>query len=321
MAKSVKHSNSITTLLGLLLISFVILSSCTMDGRSPSSVSSALGKAGENRSELLKVIRHYSKIPKDSLKLKAAYFLISRMPGHAYRSKYEVFNPVFDSVATYQNFLERIRFFSDEMERIKQEYPAAYSDASVVGDLEHVSAEFLIENIDLSFKAHNRMPVEHRSGLNHFFEYVLPYRSSDEPLEFGNRKKQFLKYQWVHEELQAGQPLQKVVRSVLDSMGLDLHMVHGYPGRLSVSQVEETRFGICTELVNYAVSVFRAIGIPASNDFTPHWGNRYDNGHNWLAIHLEDSLLAIGLPGKMKLNYFYRHGSLPKMYRHTYGAQ
>src|SRR5690554_1958283 len=48
----------------------------------PRDVRDALEQAGDNRAELQKVIDHYSKAPADSLKLKAAYFLIKHMPGH-----------------------------------------------------------------------------------------------------------------------------------------------------------------------------------------------------------------------------------------------
>lgn len=42
----------------------------------------ALRRAGDNRMELEKVLLHYSQEKKDSLKLKAACFLIENMPGH-----------------------------------------------------------------------------------------------------------------------------------------------------------------------------------------------------------------------------------------------
>lgn len=44
-------------------------------------IEDVLKLAGNNRTELEKVIRHYQ-APKDSMKLKATYFLIANMPGH-----------------------------------------------------------------------------------------------------------------------------------------------------------------------------------------------------------------------------------------------
>jgi len=48
----------------------------------PVEVERALKLAGENRTELEKVLEHYKQHPEDSLKLKSAYFLIANMPYH-----------------------------------------------------------------------------------------------------------------------------------------------------------------------------------------------------------------------------------------------
>ncbi|MGV8093923.1 MAG: hypothetical protein AB2L24_18840 [Mangrovibacterium sp.] len=48
----------------------------------PSDVEKALKYAGDNRGQLEQVLEHYSKTPADSLKLRAAQFLIANMPGH-----------------------------------------------------------------------------------------------------------------------------------------------------------------------------------------------------------------------------------------------
>ncbi|MDR2009047.1 MAG: transglutaminase domain-containing protein, partial [Bacteroidales bacterium] len=44
-------------------------------------INAVLFMAGNNRSQLEKVLKHYGKNPADSLKLKAAEFLIINMPG------------------------------------------------------------------------------------------------------------------------------------------------------------------------------------------------------------------------------------------------
>ena len=48
--------------------------------------------SGENRGELEQVLAHYSHDPADSLKLKAAKFLIANMPGH-----YSYYGPSLDA--------------------------------------------------------------------------------------------------------------------------------------------------------------------------------------------------------------------------------
>ena len=58
-----------------LLIVFFAITACT---NNMSKLEEALEKAKKNRSELLKVLEHYKN---DSLKRKAAEFLIENMPG------------------------------------------------------------------------------------------------------------------------------------------------------------------------------------------------------------------------------------------------
>ena len=49
---------------------------------SQTPLETALEAAGPNRPELEKVLDHYAQSPADSLKLRAAHFLIENMPGH-----------------------------------------------------------------------------------------------------------------------------------------------------------------------------------------------------------------------------------------------
>lgn len=60
-------------------IFFLALVSCQSRNE---ALETALKLAGDNRPELEKVLSHYSKNPTDTLKLKAAKFLIENMPGH-----------------------------------------------------------------------------------------------------------------------------------------------------------------------------------------------------------------------------------------------
>ena len=62
------------------LFSVYFLSACM--SRRSAEVIEALELAGRNRSELECVLDHYAACEADSLKLRAAEFLIANMPGH-----------------------------------------------------------------------------------------------------------------------------------------------------------------------------------------------------------------------------------------------
>ena len=57
-----------------------------------------------------------------------------------------------------------------------------------------------------------------------------------------------------------------------------------------------SRTGNCHEEACYAVSLCRYLGIPATIDFTPHWGNR-SQSHEWAVLIKED---GTGMPFYMK---------------------
>jgi hypothetical protein len=65
--------------ISIIWIFVCFLISCTRQQYSP-EIESVLEQAGDNRSELEQVLQHYSQDPADSLKLKAAEFLIINMP-------------------------------------------------------------------------------------------------------------------------------------------------------------------------------------------------------------------------------------------------
>lgn len=143
------------------------------------ALETALRLAGDNRLELEKVLRNYSLNPADSLKLRAAIFLIENMPGHytlegdiidRYREKiYE------DTTSSYFNkkMLEISLSSMDGMQDISRK----------VEDVEIVKADFLIRHIERSFECVNECPWLQNLPFHVFLEYILPYRFESERLD------------------------------------------------------------------------------------------------------------------------------------------
>lgn len=71
----------IVALLNTIMFVALIVVAGGCDPTYPPKVQQALNEAGANREQLVKVLAHYSKNPADSLKLRAAEFLIGNMPG------------------------------------------------------------------------------------------------------------------------------------------------------------------------------------------------------------------------------------------------
>ena len=127
-----------------LLIVFFAITACT---NNMSKLEEALEKAKKNRSELLKVLEHYKN---DSLKRKAAEFLIENMPGRiAYHYKY------IDSIQELKKEWIVNGFVKDEdLEKMEKEW----LKPEIRKDIEYITADFLISNIDDAFQAWRERP-------------------------------------------------------------------------------------------------------------------------------------------------------------------
>jgi len=129
----------------LLVFSFYLLVfiSC---GERQNYLERSLQLAGGNRVELEKVLAHYSQNPEDSLKLKAARFLIENMDTY-----YFFFSP---ELETYYRTLDSIYSLNERHDYMTEEQELLLSqlvkpnpnDFRIVQDLQYVSAVFLIDN-------------------------------------------------------------------------------------------------------------------------------------------------------------------------------
>ena len=153
----------------ILLLSVLCMVSCRRNAR----LEHALHLAGENRPELEKVLTHY----RDSgLKYDAARFLIENMPG-----RYTLVGSELDSLKSYLKTADAQGTVDAEV-KSKCEQFNKYRLKKVY-DVEAVSAEYLISNIERAFRVWKVRPWNRSLPFDDFCELILPYRTSDEPLE------------------------------------------------------------------------------------------------------------------------------------------
>jgi hypothetical protein len=108
----------------------------------------ALRFSGENRPELEKVLDHYKN---DSLKLRAAQFLIENMPGYYSYEESEVLNSYYDKIdSVYEIYTDSaLKVLVPVYEAISSGYDL--SRLKIVPDVKCITAGYLIDNIDRSF--------------------------------------------------------------------------------------------------------------------------------------------------------------------------
>lgn len=151
----------------------LFLIACT----SVSPLEQALQLSGDNRVHLEQVLRHYSQHPADSLKYKAACFLIENMPGHGWYEGKELdkYQKWLDSVYYDKDFVYKLVLYEAFFQQ-----PDATDDLTKYEDIHQIDSNFLITHIDSTFSAVSRRPWLNTLSFEQLCEYILPYRGGHE---------------------------------------------------------------------------------------------------------------------------------------------
>jgi hypothetical protein len=256
--------------LRMFLLLFII---CVFSCSKPCSnaLEAVLEQAGKNRKELEKVLNCYSHNPADSLKLRAAEFLIANMPGKY--SKY--YDAPWNDVATVH-----LRWTSSSN---KQRVLDAYGlgEPVIREDVKHITANYLINNIELAFKVWRERPWGKHIPFDAFCEEILPYRVGVEPLE-NWREKALASFADLDTILNKPETTSveacRIVNRLLPRFKLD----RDFPP-MNFSQLMTSAKGPCDHMATLAVFSMRALGIPVTFELTPHWINM-PSGHAWNTV-------------------------------------
>ncbi|GEL12144.1 hypothetical protein SAMN05192550_3102 [Flavobacterium glycines] len=137
-----------------------------------SDTNRALDLAGENRKELEKVLIHYGKNKADSLKLKAAEYLISNMV-----FQYSIVGSEVDSVNVHYKYIYGAKG-EDRNKLFKSDSLRKRGDKDIKYDLQNVSSQFIIDQIESAFRTYN-YDWSKKYSFEMFCEYILPYKLSE----------------------------------------------------------------------------------------------------------------------------------------------
>lgn len=146
----------------LLLVIVIAFVSCNQNSKTkieiPGKVNEVIEKAGDNGVELMKVIENYQ-LPEDSLKLKAAFFLIGNLDQkHSFtdfKLQDSLSNIIEFNIDDYKNYSEQ-RNAWDSLKKIYGEID--FKRSFEIIDYDTITAEFIINNIELAFKVWENNP-------------------------------------------------------------------------------------------------------------------------------------------------------------------
>ena len=230
---------------------------------------------GANRTDLDQVLRHYEG---DSLKHRAAVFLIENMP---YHYGYDLNN-------------------------------------QQIADCRTLTADYLIENIELAFQV--REKVWNRDiPFADFCRYVLPYRCLYE-MPSGMRRQLMETYLPRLDSLQPESIAEaaRIIHAQFHLTFLEGAAPKHYP---SVEEIYRARTGKCDGMLLLSTHILRAVGIPATIDYT-QWSHR-DGSHYWGNVLNNDGEFQPYAPeneppGELKEHLTHAFVTPPVVYRYEF---
>lgn len=307
----------------------------------PPEVNETLKEAGPNKGELRKVLRHYGWKDKDSLKFKAACFLIENMKWHASYKQISNIDPGYarfcqqaDSAyfAIYQEkkghpdslgkcikeLNKRYRWLADSVK--KHHFHPSTVEYKIASDLRTLKSKFLISHIDNAFHQWETSPFARGLTFPEFCEYILPYRSLwGYPSLYSGKELNLLFAKYVNYDTTA--PLkQRIARYNQRLTG-----IRNFFGWRKMKD-----FGIynlffnghdCTDIAAFGCSILRSCGIPAMIEFCDTYRD-FTGRHFYCVVSGPDKIWKYFNPeATLPDNTTWRMGTTMNLYRQYYGAQ
>lgn len=306
-------------IIGYWIISLLLLGSCHLPAPAP-EIEESLSQAGSNRDELFRVIRYYQE-KKDSLKMKMALFLIGSMTDKYYFSGKSV-----DEYYTFIDSIYQIRQDEYDIPAIYEEFreKAVYlkEKPTLNLDVQTLSADYLIENIEDAFAVWNRSWNRHLT-FEEFCELILPYRVEMEiPETWRKLFKERFEPLLHSDTILTAQQACTAINNELIKLPIHIATTSILPISLRPSTLVNIKFGLCGDYADLAVYAMRACGIPVAVEIIPHWG-RGNNSHAFNVVYNNDGSFHDFSGGEQNPDeHLIRFkNEIPKIYRQTFGKQ
>ncbi len=272
----------------IFLMGLLCLSSCgyLSSSKEEKYLEDALVMAGDNRSELEKVLNHYADNPE---RLQAAKWLISNMPFHHTKTGSEL--------DKYRRYYEIAADQTLNPQTIKDSLDSIYgtldlTKLKIVYDIETLDSAYIVENIDAAFEARERWPWGKNVRWEDFLEFVLPYRLGDESL-MNWRREIIEEYRDLIDSI-ASLPEAATPRIASDLLYKEWIWRKNFKwtsrlpdGPRIGPAIVGWKTGACREKADGMCYLLRAVGLPASLHVAPMRGDLNDT-HSWGAVYDSD---------------------------------
>lgn len=289
--------NTIPKYLLSAIVLFLILTlsfSCANKFSIPSDVTEILEQAGDNKQELMEAINHYKRDNKDSLKLKALYFILRNVDGLVtldtttlYKNQIYFDNLYISWLKTGKNDFSTACIIIDSLNNSKHLTPFR-TNTNYVDENKILTSKFLINNIDLAFYAWKTKPWAKRVSFEYFCEYILPYRCTN--TYSADARSSFLKrYSIIPDSIKNTENPSRVAEYITHDIDQwftenpNIVVKYPYLASISFSNLLKGKVGDCLAATSLKVTALRSLGIPAVIDEIPNWGNS-NSSHFWWKV-------------------------------------
>lgn len=272
----------------------------------------ALECAGTNRMELEKVLEHYQD---SNLKYRAACFLIENMP-----KNYSYKGWLLDTLRYWKATTDSFGNINKKEVEKWNKYPLSTMDK--VYDVNVITADYLIHNIDKAFDSWNKRPWNKNLSFEDFCELILPYRVGNETLEEW-RELYYDEFSFLLDSVYRGTDVVEAVNVVsrhLRKRGFLFNIDFNTP-HMGATFLFDKRVGKCVDSCDFMLYVMRSLGIPVATDcylYSPE--SRM--GHTWNVVRdTTGKYINFGFFEANRSSKELDGKKMGKVYRYCYGAQ
>ncbi len=152
-------------------------------------------------------------------------------------------------------------------------------------DLESLTSEFLLENVDYAYRARNRYSWAKEVPDSIFFNEVLPYTSMNERRDRWRKDfyERFDKYVKGCTNIRAA--IDSLNKNIRDETEVDYNTKREKPDQSPYESIDQ-KMASCSGLSILLTDAFRAVGIPSRIAGTPNWHDNRGN-HNWNEVWID----------------------------------
>lgn len=269
--------------------------------------------AALNRVALNRTIVEY--LDNDTLKLQAAYYLISNLL-HQYWVDHCVVDSA-DSIFAIEphSFFsgQELRSYWDSLENTVEIH---FKGKKFVRDIDTMRSEFLINNIEKSFKTKDFCWTESVSD-SMFLNYVLPYRFGNEPI-YNWRDSILTDYNWVFDSMNGNNDPARLVSLINDFVNQKYTYDDRYFYEANIqtySGIKKSRIGNYQDISYLKASILRTFGIPATVDYIPHLDDSI--GTFYFTVAFDSDGQSVPLLSKKEKNIL-QQSEIAKVYRRIF---